>query len=74
MKSLFLAAAVVVMLMLMCWVFAGGIKYGQSAPRVATADDKIEVWHDDQRHVTCWIYHAGHKGGLSCIPDQNLRL
>lgn len=78
MKLFFLFFGVVILIALMSIVFAGGVKQGReespSALRVATSDDKIEVWHDDERHVTCWIYHAGYKGGLSCIPDQDIRL
>lgn len=32
----------------------------------------IEVWHDDQRAVTCWLY-GGTNGGISCLPDAVLR-
>ncbi|MCF5726053.1 hypothetical protein K3H43_01440 [Aeromonas veronii] len=35
-------------------------------------DDRIRVWHDDQRHVTCWVYLGYKRGGLSCIPDDQL--
>lgn len=33
----------------------------------------VYVWHDDARDVTCWIYAYGYKGGISCIPDKELR-
>lgn len=33
---------------------------------------EISVWHDSQRSVTCWIYSSVKKGGLSCIPDNQL--
>lgn len=29
----------------------------------------FQVFHDDQRAVTCWSYF----GGLSCIPDSQLQ-
>lgn len=29
----------------------------------------FQVFHDDQRAVTCWSY----AGGLSCIPDSQLQ-
>ncbi|HDS1791583.1 hypothetical protein OO256_28885 [Pseudomonas sp. DCB_CB] len=29
----------------------------------------LQVFHDDQRAVTCWSY----SGGLSCIPDSQLQ-
>lgn len=29
----------------------------------------FQVFHDDQRAVTCWAY----SGGLSCIPDSQLQ-
>lgn len=28
----------------------------------------IQVWHDDSRGVTCWLY-GGTNGGISCLPD-----
>jgi hypothetical protein len=37
-----------------------------------TDAETIYVWHDDSRHVTCWIYALNYKGGLSCIPDSQL--
>ena len=37
----------------------------------------VGVWHDDQRGVTCWIYAGGyageHGGGISCLPDAQLK-
>lgn len=33
----------------------------------------VEVIHDNKRAVTCWIYAAGHAGGISCLPDDQLR-
>jgi maltose-binding protein MalE len=33
----------------------------------------IVVWHDDERLVTCWVYGTIYKGGLSCIPDNQLQ-
>lgn len=32
----------------------------------------IQVWHDDQRGVTCWLYGASN-GGISCLPDGVLK-
>ena len=32
----------------------------------------IQVWHDDERSVTCWLY-GGTDGGISCLPDGVLR-
>lgn len=32
----------------------------------------ITIWHDDDRNVTCWIYDAIHRGGISCLPDSQL--
>lgn len=28
----------------------------------------IQVWHDDKRGVTCWLYGPSN-GGISCLPD-----
>lgn len=33
----------------------------------------VRVFHDDARAVTCWVYADGYKGGISCIPDKELR-
>ena len=41
-------------------------------PRDANPDSTIAVWHDDARAVTCWVYHDGYAGGISCIPDSQL--
>lgn len=32
----------------------------------------IQVWHDDQRGVTCWLYGSTN-GGISCLPDGVLQ-
>lgn len=32
----------------------------------------IQVWHDDQRAVTCWLY-GPNNGGISCLPDGVLQ-
>ena len=33
----------------------------------------IEVFHDNKRNVTCWVYkRMGQGGGISCIPDHIL--
>lgn len=32
----------------------------------------IDIYHDDQRHVTCYVYKSGYAGGISCIPDSQL--
>lgn len=38
----------------------------------AGAGSSINVWHDDQRSVTCWVFKGYQRGGLSCIPDSQL--
>ncbi len=42
----------------------GGIAISQAAH----ADEGIEVWHDEERNVTCWET----VNGLSCLPDWML--
>ncbi len=37
-----------------------------------TYNQPIEVIHDDQRNVTCWIKGVNNGGGISCIPDSQL--
>ena len=34
---------------------------------------EVSVWHDDQRNVTCWLFWAHQKGGISCLPDSQLQ-
>lgn len=46
-------------------------EYGEN-PRKDTNYDFITIWHDDDREVTCWIYHSGYAGGMSCLPDHQL--
>ena len=29
-------------------------------------------WEDDEYDVICWIYKGGYKGGISCIPKDQL--
>jgi len=36
--------------------------------QAAHADEGIEVWHDEERNVTCWET----VNGLSCLPDWML--
>ncbi|KKL66803.1 hypothetical protein LCGC14_2141280 [marine sediment metagenome] len=37
--------------------------------QVTPANTKpINVWHDDERGVTCWIYN--NISGFSCLPDK----
>lgn len=33
----------------------------------------VQVFHDDERGVTCWVYRELQAGGLSCIPDHMLQ-
>lgn len=30
-------------------------------------------YHDDEKGVTCWVYSNGYQGGISCIPDAQLK-
>lgn len=32
----------------------------------------IDMYHDDQRYVTCYVYKSGYAGGISCIPYDQL--
>ena len=35
--------------------------------------DRLRVFHDDKRNVTCWVWAIGTcRGGISCIPDHLL--
>ena len=33
----------------------------------------MQVIHDNQNNVTCWSAFAYNKGGISCIPDSQLK-
>ena len=35
----------------------------------------INVWHDNARSVTCWIYQNAvtKTGGISCLPDSEVK-
>lgn len=37
-------------------------------PAVLRKNAYIEVWHDDARGVTCWLYPVT---GFSCLPDAS---
>jgi hypothetical protein len=43
---------------------------GRPAPQWLAED--VRVWHDDARHVTCWIASDQNGIGLSCLPDSAL--
>lgn len=34
---------------------------------------EISVMHDTKRAVTCWIYDHPAGGGISCLPDIQIR-
>lgn len=68
-------------IILLCAALLGGcIEHDQSDVEQPKAQevgqlsslDRVRVWHDDQRHVTCWVYIGYQRGGLSCIPDSQL--
>ena len=42
---------------------------GMAISRAAHADEGIEVWHDEERNVTCWET----VNGLSCLPDWMIK-
>ncbi|MEN3760261.1 hypothetical protein [Aeromonas veronii] len=67
-------------ILLCCALLGGCIEHAQSGSQEPKEqqvgkldnDDRIKVWHDDQRKVTCWVYVGYKRGGLSCIPDSQL--
>ena len=61
MKKL-LALAIIAFAMVGCTRPADNV-----APEAGT--NSVYFWHDDARHVCCWIYAQGYKGGISCLPD-----
>lgn len=34
--------------------------------------DVVNIIHDETHSVTCWIYHDGYRGGISCLPDNQI--
>lgn len=49
---------------------------GACTPGTEVKDtSQITVWHDDQRAVTCWIYHDSwaKMSGISCLPDKDIK-
>ncbi|ADU79167.1 hypothetical protein F362_gp16 [Enterobacter phage EcP1] len=34
--------------------------------------DALNIFHDNNRYVTCYVYKSGYAGGISCIPDDQL--
>lgn len=52
-----------------------GFVLGACTPGTEVKDtNTITVWHDDQRAVTCWVYHDAWAkvGGISCLPDKDV--
>lgn len=41
-------------------------------PSVAISDTVYRV-HDDAKGVTCYFFYLGHGGGISCLPDSELK-
>ncbi|MGL4886857.1 MAG: hypothetical protein ACRC4V_11045 [Aeromonas veronii] len=35
-------------------------------------DRRFNVWHDDLRKVTCWIFDGYRERSISCLPDSQL--
>lgn len=33
----------------------------------------VNRFHDDQANVTCWTWAEGYAGGISCIPDKDVK-
>lgn len=64
MKNLFLIALLASL--------AGCWEYKESPQIKAYGATHIQVWHDDERGVTCWLYGST-SGGISCLPDGVLR-
>ncbi len=58
----FMLVAFVLFLVLAC----------QPAARAYPKDGDINIWHDDSRGVTCWVYKDGYAGGISCLTDEEV--
>jgi hypothetical protein len=47
---------------------------GSAPDGVEQINDRIGVYHDDQREATCWMLDAGTtSAGFSCIADSQLK-
>ena len=63
----------VILLSLALSCAGGGVHQGPNPIQGGTGSRHIGIWHDNQRGVTCWIYAAGYGGGISCLPDAQLK-
>ena len=41
---------------------------GTTLPRVPI----LQRIHDDEMSVTCWVFSDPYRGGISCLPDQQI--
>lgn len=45
-----------------------------SAPAFTVGTEgSVHRFHDDEYNVTCWVYTGYKQGGISCIPDTQLK-
>lgn len=51
-------------------VAVGGGSSGAATSIGDTTD--IRVYHDDERLVTCWVYHLNTGAGIDCLRDEDL--
>lgn len=65
-------------ILLCCAMLGGCIEHAQSGSEQPkeqqvdkySTDHRFNVWHDDRRNVTCWIYYYNSNKSISCLPDR----
>ena len=63
----------VLLVALLSLALSCGVRENPDPNRGETENRYIGIWHDNQRGVTCWVYTRGYGGGISCLPDAQLK-
>lgn len=59
-------------------LLAGCVQRGPEQPSIQNAlgsagESTVDVIHDDKRGVTCWVSDGFYSGGISCLPDSQIK-
>jgi len=49
-------------------------EYQQNVSEQTNLTDSVSRFIDNEADVVCWIYRAGYKGGISCLPISETSL
>lgn len=57
---------------------AGCMQRGPAQPASQNAlgsagESTVDVIHDEKRAVTCWVSDGYYSGGISCLPDSQIK-